>query len=131
MKLIFLIVICVTAYFLSWMFGPVSKQASVVAVNEAYFVVQRNQFLFTGFTVSLSACLYTYFIYKNILRTFFVVLSVGALCTVNNQLGDPGSIQYIGSALAEFMAPYLAAGVLPFALIIAITKYKNVSQAST
>lgn len=131
MKLIFLIVICVIAYFVSWMLGPINSRPSIVAVNEAYFLVQRNQFLFTGFTVWLSACLYTYFVYKNILRAFFVVFCTGALCTVNNQLGDPSSIQYIGSALAEFMVPYLAAGVPPFVVLIAVTKYKNVRQAST
>ena len=131
MKLILLILVCVIVFIVSWMFGPISYRPSFVLVDDAYFMVQRNQFLVTGFSVWATACVYTYFVYKKILNTIIAVFFVGVLFTVYGQLGDPDSIQYIGSALVEFMVPYLAAGTLPVVLLVVITRNRISSQANT
>ncbi len=88
--------------------GPMSKLPGAFLVDEGYFQITRNHFLFLGIATSITILIAS-IVLKAPLSTAILILFVsGVLQYTTMQIGDPDFLEYYFSGLMEFLVPYCA-----------------------
>ena len=119
-KVFVLLLISMSVLVIGQFIGPMSKLPEIFLVDENYFQITRNHFIFLGITTSI-AILIGGIILKTPLRISILVLFVsGVLQCTAMQIGDPDFSEYYFSSLAEFLMPYCASAAIILILFLAL-----------
>ena len=116
--------IALTGLFISFSFGPLSHMGTVFLVNESYERILFQQYLWSGLVSSFLAGLVSYIFKAHFGLTLILLLLACTVFTVNAQSGDPDSLEYIGSAIIEFLLPFLGVSLVVIGFWFGVSKIR-------
>lgn len=119
-KMIVLVILSFVVLLVAWPFGPLGQLPQAFLVDEKYLKSVRNQDLYLGLVTFFLVLSANILIKLPIAFPVLAAIIGGTLFVIFAQSSEPDFVDYLGSAIFDFHANYLLAGILVTLVFIAV-----------